>query len=188
MLRIDNVLDVDYNWKLNELFTSVEFPWYFQRQTHTIGDPLSVLNVGFTHVFVSDGKENSDMAFVLEPLLEFLSKKFKGVEILRAQTNLLLNHGRPYIGTIHTDGFDGYELSGKTWLSAVYYVSQSDGDTVFFDQNGYEVERQSPQANSIILFHGKKPHAASLPVNSPSRIVININCLIPNISWVTKGV
>lgn len=185
MLRFYDVLDREYHWKLNELFTSVEFPWYFQRQAHSQSDALSVLSVGFTHLFVSGGKPNSDMEFVLNPLMEFLVEKFENVEMLRVQANLLLNHGRPYIGTIHTDGFNGYELDGKTWLSAVYYVSESDGDTVFFDERGFERERQSPMPNSMIVFKGKNPHAASLPINHPSRIVINMNMTVS--SWSEIG-
>lgn len=175
MIRFKNVLDENYNWQLNELFLSNEFPWYFQRKAHTQSDPLSILNTGFTHLFISNKEDNSDMSFILNPLMQFLNSQFDGVEILRAQANLLLNHNRPYIGTIHTDGFDEYETEQKTWFSAIYYVSNSDGDTVFFDSNGFEEERQEPVANEMLVFHGFRPHAASLPYFSPSRMVVNIN-------------
>lgn len=178
MINFENVLDPEYNRQLEELFTSTEFPWYFQRQAHLLSDPASVLSVGFTHVFVSSGESNSDMLWVLEPLIDFLKQKYGNVSILRLQSNLLLNHNKEHVGSIHTDGFDAYDIAGKKWFSAVYYVSQSDGDTIFFDENGFEYKRNSPDRNTMILFSGKIPHAASLPVKHASRLVININGVI----------
>lgn len=178
MLVFNDFVKEEHNKQLLQLLESVEFPWYYQKQAHTVHDPLSILSIGFSHVFVNNGEQTSDMLYVLEPLIDALESKLGALQLLRAQANLLLNHKTEYIGTIHTDGFNGFETGNSTWVSAVYYVNDSNGDTVFFDKDGFEWNRVSPEKNKIVMFRGKQPHAASLPTNYPTRLVININCLV----------
>jgi hypothetical protein len=60
----------------------------------------------------------------------------------------------------------------EDYLSGVYYVNDSDGDTVIFD-NTIE-HRFTPKKGSMIIFPSNLLHASSNPVLSYERIVINM--------------
>ena len=57
--------------------------------------------------------------------------------------------------------------------SLLYYVNDSDGDTLFFDNDLNIIKRVSPKKNTAILFDSNILHAGSNPIKSKKRIVIN---------------
>ena len=68
----------------------------------------------------------------------------------------------------------------------LYYVFDSDGDTVFFDKRSDSEERPSfkdykiidrvtPKQGRVVLFDGRQYHANYLPRKSDVRSVINMN-------------
>lgn len=67
--------------------------------------------------------------------------------------------------SLHQDGDD-------TCLSAVYYVNDSDGDTIIID--GEEEYRIQPKKGSILIFPAHLLHASSNPSNAYERICINM--------------
>jgi len=76
-----------------------------------------------------------------------------------------LDHAKP-----HTDfGF-------PHWV-VLYYVNDSDGDTVFFDDNNNEVKRVTPKKGRIVLFNGSIMHSGGIPKHNP-RCVINFDIII----------
>ena len=56
----------------------------------------------------------------------------------------------------------------------LYYVTDSDGDTIFYDKEGKEFKRVSPKKGRIVFFNGNISHSGSFPLKS-TRIVINYN-------------
>ena len=68
----------------------------------------------------------------------------------------------------HTDSSDDH-------LVALYYVNNSDGNTIFYDSadnpTGIEIE---PKKGRLLIFDGKMRHGAGVPKFSP-RCVINYN-------------
>ena len=62
----------------------------------------------------------------------------------------------------------------------IYYVNDSDGDTIFFDENENEIKRVTPKRGRYALFNGNILHAGSNPIKSNYRIIINYNMVIPN--------
>ena len=61
----------------------------------------------------------------------------------------------------------------KGYMSLLYYVNDSDGDTIFFDKNIRMIKRVNPKKNRAILFDSNILHAGSNPIKSKKRIVIN---------------
>ena len=56
----------------------------------------------------------------------------------------------------------------------LYYVNDSEGDTVFYNDSGDEIKRVSPKKGRVAFFNGEIYHSATKP-KSQSRAVININ-------------
>ena len=58
--------------------------------------------------------------------------------------------------------------------SLIYYVNDADGDTVFFDDDNYIVEKVKPKKGRCVIFDGLIPHGAGIPSNGP-RCIVNYN-------------
>lgn len=58
-------------------------------------------------------------------------------------------------------------------LGLIYYVNDSDGDTIFFENNK-ELQRVTPKKGRIVLFDGNTLHAGGFPTNNP-RCIVNYN-------------
>lgn len=62
---------------------------------------------------------------------------------------------------------------GRPYYSFLYYPTNSDGDTYFFDEDDNLIARASPVKGTGVLFSSDMTHAGSLPINSARRIAIN---------------
>jgi len=104
---------------------------------------------------------------------------------LRLKFNLLLNHtlvNREKYNTPHIDS----RLPNS--YSMIYYVNDSDGDTIIFNEMVSPDKRErpekltikrriTPKKNRMVIFDGNYLHASTNPVNSEKRVVLNINIL-----------
>lgn len=74
-------------------------------------------------------------------------------------------------GPIHIDN------NKKESISIIYYLHNTDGDTVFFDENSNNpkiIKRVSPRQGRAVVFDSNIPHAGCCPINSPFRQVISL--------------
>jgi hypothetical protein len=65
-----------------------------------------------------------------------------------------------------------------THLAAIYYVNDSDGDTLFFrqDQGRYQITHSiGPRAGRLVLFDGHTYHSGRHPKSAATRVLINFN-------------
>lgn len=105
-------------------------------------------------------------------------------QLIRVKANLLTpNPNAEYNNDncIHYPHIDFY----NDHLVLVYYVNDSDGDTVIFNEkwdgekdNIVELsmnKRVTPKRGRIVAFDGRYYHTSQNPVNSPERIILNIN-------------
>jgi hypothetical protein len=70
--------------------------------------------------------------------------------------------------TIHRDWFE----DNTNHISMIYYVNDSDGDTLIHHEDGY-IEQCSPKAGNAVWFESKLLHYGRIPLSHPNRIVIN---------------
>ena len=176
------------------------FPWFL---LHRIGhpdhfnarvsanyvDPNITDDVGFFHM-AFDGDFVSPHFDFFKTILLFFSEK-TNIQI----GNLLRIRLRyTHKGHDHTEGkyapphvdFN----TGQPYSTLVYYVNDSDGDTIIFDkifnpaEEIYnpvfadplpELVRITPKKGSAIFFNGHRYHAGNYPITCSSRIVINFD-------------
>jgi hypothetical protein len=147
--------------KLEEICNSQTFPWYFYHEFQ------------FTHtLFCAKEKIESEFWKEFQPLLEPAVKKagLEVVDIFRAKVNLSTH-------TFSPDGFTHHMHTDKKnsdYWTFLYYVNESDGETVFETNKKNKFQKVSPEKGKCIVFPSTLPHAASSPVYYPRRIIVNI--------------
>lgn len=172
----ENVLDKDYFKLVQQYYLSQEVPWHFNQNT-SYGNPNEQSSENdifqFTCPVIRDGVVKANDPKHIEVLNEVVSNVFKDtkttVEVLRAKFNLLSK--QPYneanlSDMIHVDTEDTDKLS------VLFYMNNSDGDTVFFD--GDREHRYMPKENTAVVFKSNIKHRATPPTQAQKRIVLNI--------------
>lgn len=98
--------------------------------------------------------------------IERSEREFAGIDkFLRIKANLLLQvPNRPRFHPPHQD------TDAEGYLSVVYYLNDSDGDTFFFGENNTSI---SPKANRGVLFDSNIRHCSSNPITTERRMIIN---------------
>jgi len=182
-LVCDNLLSsTEQNTIKNTLF-DVYFPWFLiehrDNKDNFTSTNLKSKNknvkeyVKLVHSFYKLGETNaSPHKNVVNLILQKILRKFNltQINLIRAKANLQTssssvkknNHSTP-----HTDTNDKH-------LVIIYYVNNSDGDTVIFN-NKKVFKKISPKMGRILIFDGSLKHAAGYPIKSQIRSVININ-------------
>ena len=101
------------------------------------------------------------------------SKVFNKVnyeKVIRIKCNLNINHAsfkKTSHLPIHQDN------TSKNYMSLIYYINDSDGDTIFFNKKLKEIKRVKPKKNTAILFDSNILHCGCNPIKSSTRGVIN---------------
>lgn len=196
---IKNVLPALYQKEIEELLTAPNFPWNFSEEISMAptssrpfkNDPHIIPSCGFSHELYAEGKYSRYWTTV-RPVLYFMADKVnyskfnQPIEIFRAKANLQTqlngstkdNYNMPHVDFAHN------ARKGTNWIF-LYYVTDSDGDTFIFNENGDQGcpdrltlrQRVTPRSNTGILFRDNILHASSNPVRHQKRININFNII-----------
>jgi len=165
------VLNFDKKWVdiVYEQLSSSDFPWYFNKNTvdaNALTNNLTNDSIQFTHTFYRNRNKNSEFCEIIKNLLD--SKiKYKWIHRVKANlTTQVTNNHKDFRRPMHKDIS---ELGYKTLL---YYVNDSDGDTIFFDEEK-ETERYTPKKGTGLFFPSNILHSGCNPIRSKYRIVIN---------------
>lgn len=159
---IENVIaDKGLHWNWNDSVT------YNYVNTKQLND------FQFTHGLYVDGEIHSEL-FNLARMIIYMFEAKTGIEVknvLRAKVNLMVNSewsDEEIKAAIHIDSEE------ENAISLVYYVSDSDGDTVVYDYDKVTVkEVGSPIKGDLIYFKSNMPHRPTPPRNHKRRMVIN---------------
>tara|TARA_B110000037_G_scaffold127995_1_gene145515 strand:- start:459 stop:1127 length:669 start_codon:yes stop_codon:yes gene_type:complete len=116
---------------------------------------------------------------ILQPLYKAINNKF---EIQRIKINYNAREIREHEGSCyvpHVDIEDGGGLTG------IYYIDDSDGDTVIFNEYGNNPIRNNEEISvkqviknkrgRLVVFDQNSLHAGCPPIYSDKRLVINFN-------------
>ncbi len=173
----DDVLSKDEQDKVEKYLTDYNFPWYLQKATVSkpIKDSMYKREIPFMgHAFCLNSVPCSleyEMTFsVLNTICKKINLPYK--RVLRSRANLVFKDGSVGGTGIHVDFEEEHTV-------VLYYVNESDGDTTLYaDDLGKEVlQTISPKKGRVIIFDGLIKHSAGVPVNHPTRIVLNYNLL-----------
>lgn len=187
----DDVVEPAVADAIEQAMASPRFPWFFyenvnfgrrppeERPRTFSNDPRFEDSFGFSSLLFPGNEPNS-------PWLEHPRKVFESfairhglapTQMIRIKANLLVRSavsGGPRPFTPHVD------LPTPHW-ALIYYVNDSDGDTVILDktypdwENATMLHSVSPKKGRAILFDGRHYHCGTSPAQHDVRIVLNFD-------------
>jgi hypothetical protein len=182
---LDDLIPKNYQVDVAEQLT-YNIPYNFQSVTavvrgyDTCVDRNTIDSLQFVHYALLDGVP-SEVFSLIRPMLYFVEERLdrKISDVRRIKINCLTRNGNSFTkdnyNIPHTDE------PNPEFLSLIYYVNDSDGDTFFFNEsvgeavNGVTINsRISPKMGRAVIFDSRRFHAGSNPIESQSRFVINI--------------
>lgn len=159
-------------------------PWYYTDSASGVYGNYDTDNVQikdsvqFVHPIADDNVGHSELFSLVLPIVWFLEKAsgLELVNVLRMKANCLTRDGEgDHYNPPHVDVVD----SG--YYSLIYYVNDSDGDTVLFNEfhnhghnNLTELARITPKQGSALLIPSHLFHSSSCPIETRKRMVINM--------------
>lgn len=188
VIVLENVVTTDIQEIIkHELFETM-FPWFYKstlsQNTQAVKGFDPAMAPGFGHVFYNDYGKISNFHDTAFPVVQTACDKigFRINEMMYGRTFLQMplttNKG---VTNPHVD------ILGIDHLVCVYYVVDSDGDTVIFDKKHTKnilendkfddvkiIQRITPRQGTALLFNGNRYHANILP-QEHLRCIINFN-------------
>jgi len=174
---IRNVLMGEYQYKKED------FPWFYIEDVTASGDIDSQHRRALAHEYVDYvegkkvGKKLSIFHHLFLPMLKKVCRTMdiKNINVLQGRSFLQfpLNLKDRSVDTPHIDIYD------KEHLVALYYVCDSDGDTIIYNEREelgtYTIKQKvTPKQGRMVLFDGSLYHTAEQPLNNV-RCVVNYN-------------
>tara|TARA_R110000824_G_scaffold397153_1_gene599612 strand:- start:6 stop:650 length:645 start_codon:yes stop_codon:yes gene_type:complete len=207
---VDNFLPDRYRKELIEIITGDHFPWFYHQSMSYREDnkqlKAAIVNENiketaqFVHFFMLNTGVFSCSEYweKLKPMFWLLADKanvdYK--RIVRCKSNLILREKGFKKGQYNFPHTDINENNGKEYITALYYLIDSDGPTYIFDENlrdgldkdtplseeehvplpksVHTKEKSEVVENRLVYFDALQYHASSNPIDHPRRIVINL--------------
>jgi hypothetical protein len=190
--EIENIIPIDYQNHIEKTMLGSNFPWYYNPSLVSPDQQFSQRadnHQGFNHLFLEAGKISPHFESLYPLVLSITSHPcIVSNNLVRMRANLTLNsagssleHHLP-----HIDSFFPHYV-------AIYYVNDSDGDTIIFNETNdsydsgdadinkiktgpFTIKRRvTPKKGKVLIFEGKYYHTSSWPIVNKCRSVININ-------------
>ena len=187
---IDDFIDTEYQEDIRNIlmgdyqYRKKDFPWYYTEDVTGANDPDSQHRTALGHDYVvMDDEDNptgeriSIFHYLFLPMLKNVCRemKIKNINVLQGRSFLQfpLNLKDRTVDTPHID------LHYREHLVALYYVCNSDGDTIIYNEREklktYTIkEKVTPKQGRMVLFDGSLYHTAEQPLNNV-RCVVNYN-------------
>ena len=186
IIVIDDFISLEYQEKIKQELLGLEndFPWYYTEDVTTAGDFDSQYRPALNHYYVNfDDDDISEVESVYHHLfVPMLSKackylKIPETEVIQGRSFLqfpLKNIDTSVVDTPHIDLDEGDEH-----VVVLYYVVDSDGDTIIYNERTEsltytEKQRVTPKQGRVVIFKGGQYHTAQQPSNG-TRCIVNYN-------------
>ena len=150
-----NFVSKEHCNKINKVFLSLDFPWFYLKQ-QTANDSSFMF-----HCFYRDDQINSSFYYLVEPIIN----KLNPTKIINIRSALSLK--RPMKSEWHSD-FKNRKVV-PTSKVAIYYVNTNNGYTAFKNKKVKCIK------NQIAVFDGGLKHQANYQTDTDTRMVINFN-------------
>ena len=178
----DDIIEKDYQNKIKNIligegrYNDDDFPWYYIDDVTASGDYENQKRGAFVHDYVDYeyGIESDFHYLFLDLIKASCSKlKIKEVDALQGRSFLQLptNIKREDVDSPHIDSqFQHFVM--------LYYVCDSDGDTIIYNEKmisekGFTIQKKvTPKQGRVVLFNGSFYHTAQQP-NHGIRCVVN---------------
>ncbi len=191
---IDDFIDKEYQEEIKNIllgtnsFTwegeDLSFDWYFLNDVTDSFAERHQKRWAFTHSYAGldwGEDEDDELNNLFIPMLSEVCRKkdFDNLKILQGRSFLqfpLRNLKDQTPDTPHID------IPDKEHIVALYYVCDSDGDTIIYNERedkgekaeSYTIkERVTPKQGRMVIFDGTLYHTAEQPKNSDMRCVVN---------------
>ena len=177
----DDIVDRNYQKHFQNILLK-KIKWTFCPDVTNPKNPQK--RPGFRYDYMIDGnayRHHSDMIKILDAACDKINFKRKDCIQGRSFLQLPLNLKDRRLDAPHID-------ADKDHLVILYYVNDSDGDTVIYKNKftNYddipkfddleELKRVSPKAGRVVMFNGKHYHTAEQPIHN-IRCIINYNVI-----------
>ncbi len=194
IIEIENIIPVDHQRYIADVMTGFSFPWVLNKNIVS-GDDCFIDQKnnppGFNHFLYEHNKSTSSFFDMVYPIVLSLTSHVKNLPInrlIRMRANLTLANQSKEMDQFmpHIDSFFPHYV-------AIYYVNDSDGDTIIFNETNDDYDsgekdinkiktgpftikqRITPKQGKVVLFPGKYYHTASFCKDTEYRCLININ-------------
>jgi hypothetical protein len=179
-MLIEKIVSADDKEYFSKLLSSMDIPWYYN--DYTFREDVKIdSGFQFTHTIYSKNQPMSPLYDIARKIMDNFQTRtgIKIKDIYRIKANLLTRtilENSVVANTWHQDIYDGVDDKGfnfgnRKYTSLVYYVIDSDGDTVIKDDDEYKYF--SPIAGNLTYFDSRLKHRSTNPLINKRRIVIN---------------
>lgn len=171
---IDNFVDKSYHKSLLDLLSGQQFQWTYLDNIAYSKDKMATSQLpafGLAHMLYC--KPDNNYKSEHYGIIDFIAQSalhFSGCnEIHRIRAAMSFYANPRFIHQPHID----YE---EKHIAAVYYVNESDGETVIYKDQGNEIlQTVEPKPNRIVFFDGNLWHTNYSPNEHKNRIILNFN-------------
>ena len=186
ILVIDDFVSLEYQQKIKDELLGLDnnFPWYYIEDITAAGDFDSQHRAGFGHQYVELDDDYiteivSSYHHLFTPMLSKACQylKIPKAEVIQGRSFLQLplkNIDTSVVDLPHIDLDPGYEHA-----VVLYYVVDSDGDTIIYNERTEsltytEKQRVTPKQGRVVIFEGGQYHTAEQPTKG-TRCIVNYN-------------
>ena len=188
IIVIDDFVSLKYQEKIKQELIGLDndFPWFYTEDITGAGDYDSQHRSALGHNYVSIDDDNDDTSEIqsvyhhlFTPMLSKACQylKMPEAEILQGRSFLqfpLKNIDTSVVDTPHIDLDEGFEH-----IVVLYYVIDSDGDTIIYNERTQsltytEKQRVTPKQGRVVIFEGGQYHTAAQPTKG-TRCIVNYN-------------
>lgn len=176
---IENFIDRQLQDDIEKNVLSSRFGWFYNQSTvnpaEGVGYAFKPIGIN-PHQFSIPITQDSLIFQHIAPIFENISKHYQSdIQVLRIKFNLLNQleteeFNYPHIDTTESD-----------FISLLYYVNDSDGDTVIFNEshpfesNNLTInQRISPKKGRAVLLNSSTYHSSSNPRKNNVRVILNV--------------
>lgn len=172
---IDKLLPQELEDEVHRVIMHGNFPWNWNAENIIPETPDEDI-FQMTHVFLLQraiwSKNFALVNGIVGYFIEKTGIKLKRVERIKANLIPNIAHKPESLDNLIHPDVD-LDRPGK-FITFVYYVTDSDGDTVVFeDDKKTERFRSPPVKGACVWFDSKTYHRSSVPLNHKRRVVIN---------------